>query len=186
MGAGRERAPDPCRCAGPADSGRRARCRCSGRGGRWGLGGSRPPRRSASRPRRAVQGARRGGEAGPRLFTSGRAAASRGPAGMCGWSGRPFSRAGSPRPAPAQAPPPLKPRPLRALSRTGTQALATARGRGAPGRARRLGRLRRQGIPGPGLRGSAAASCSSAAGVGAALLRAAAGAVAGGALLGTC
>lgn len=98
------------------------------------LGESRPPSWSASRRRGAVQGARRGREAGPRLFTSGRAAASRGPVGMCGSSQRPIQQRGL-------APPPdPRPAPFDGRHGRGPRRWGRARGWGAGWRAQRRGR----------------------------------------------
>lgn len=126
------------------------------------LGGSRPPRWSASRRLGAELGARRGWEAGPRLFTSGSAAASRGPAGMCNSPRLPFNCAGSPRPPP---------RPVRWTSRAWPWAPAAARVGGAQAGARRgASACAVKGLVAPACVIAAAASRSSAAGVDAVLL----------------
>lgn len=123
-GAGTGRELDSCRCAQPADPGRRARCSCSGLRRPLGThGGSRPPRWSASCRRGGARCARRPGRRGrgclpqasrPRHVDSLECAAC---------LGARFSRVGSPRPL-RPAPRPL----LRSADVTGVALVARAGG----------------------------------------------------------
>lgn len=94
-GRGGDARSTPAGALGPQTRDACARCSCSGPRRPLGtLGGSRPPCWSASHRLGAARGSLRGQEAGPRLFTSGRAAASRAPAGMRGSSRRPIQQPG--------------------------------------------------------------------------------------------
>lgn len=104
-GRGRDARSTPAGASGPQTRDACARRHCSGpRRPLRTHGGSRPPCWSASRRLAALQGARTSQEAGPRLFTSGSAAASRAFIGMCGSSRRPIQPPGL-APPPRLAPP---------------------------------------------------------------------------------
>lgn len=129
-GRGGDARSTPAGASGPQTRDACARRRCSGpRRPLRTLGGSRPPCWSASRRLAALQGARTSQEAGPRLFTSGSAAASRALIGMCGSSRRPIQPPG------LAPPPPSRPAPFGDV-----MGVARSAGDGrAGGRARRRG-----------------------------------------------
>lgn len=131
-GRGRDVRSTPAGASGPQTRDACARRHCSGpRRPLRTHGGSRPPCWSASRRLAALQGARTSQEAGPRLFTSGSAAASRAFIGMCGSSRRPIQPPG------LAPPPPARPAPFGDV-----MGVARSAGDGrAGGRARRRGGL---------------------------------------------